>query len=79
MTSVHQKRKTASLSSPLLHHHLSIALGLLDDDLLLLRKEHLYILSAGAWWDREFSVNDCLKDKPAPAHFHNTGRDLEQI
>lgn len=65
-----------SLSSPFLHHRLSVALGLLDDDLLLLWKEHLYILPAGAWWDRDYGVKDCVQ---SPLTFTTQATDWETI
>lgn len=67
-TVVRQKR-CFSPSLPLLHHRLSVALGLLNDDLLLFRKEHLYILPAGAWWNRDMSG----KDQLIHTHVHRTG------
>lgn len=53
-----------SSSSPLLHHRLSVALGLLDDDLLLLWKEHLHVLPAGAWGNRGNEVRDRARLSP---------------
>lgn len=75
MVTVHQKN-WCSLYSPFLHHRLSVALGLLDDDLLLLWKEHLYVLPAGAWWDRDDSVKDCV---PSPLTFTTQATDWETI
>lgn len=39
--------------SPLLHDCLSVAPGLLHDNLLLLREQHVYILPVGAWLNED--------------------------